>query len=103
MPLWESALRVREAFSRTNAPEQSACRAYWQSGSSMVSCRDSMASTLPLRAAKRGDCSSIRAVMSSERWTHMAETLRQREFMSVRNASSWKVRERWISSRGLFS
>ena len=86
-----------------NAPEQSVCRAYWQSGSSIASCRASMASTSPLRELRSGTCRSMMAVISSDRCTPMAETLRQSEVISARKTSIWKSREVRTSSRGLLS
>ena len=104
-PAWESTVgsELSETLSRTNAPEQSVCRAYWHSGSSMVSCKAPTAATSPLREEKSEVCSSMRSVISSERWTPMTETFRHREVISERKAPIWKVRAFSVSARGLLS
>ena len=63
----------------------------------------SKASALPESASKSFTRSSIRAVISSERCTPMTETFRHREVTSERKASIWKVKDFFISSRGLLS
>ena len=96
-------LSFREVFSIANAPEQSTCRPYWHSGSSIVSCKASTAFISPLREEKSDVCSSMRSVMSSERWTPITETFRHRDSISEANASMRKFNDVTSSSRGLFN
>ena len=69
----------------------------------MASCKAPTASTSPLREEKSEVCSSMMAVISSERWMPMTETFRHREDISERKAPIWKVRAFSVSARGLLS
>ena len=91
----------------TNAPEQSVCRTYCPSGSSMASSTAPVAATFPASSSKESPCrasvSSSSAVMSAERWRLITETLPHRASMSFWKTSSWSSSARCISAFGLLS